>query len=169
MSTETIEIIEIDKKSGTSTKTGKPYSLTKIKDGKTGREGAAFGAWSSGWKIGDTVEVIWKENGEYKGVKQWLLDNPQQAARAGSTRGSNAPAQPDIITSYQIAAVLAPLFFEKGDIKLAKISKLAAAVHKELESVSPAPEPTKEEKAPEPTPPEDDLEEDLDDDDDNLF
>jgi hypothetical protein len=172
---EKLQIVSIERKSGTSSRTGKPYSLVEVQDGYSGRKAAAFGDWANDWKIGDEIEVEWVEKGEYKGVKQWIVNDPnssgpkgggQQAAPAAS--GAVATAQPNIVTAYQIAAALAPLFFDKDDIKLARVTKLANAVMKELEGGSPAPAAAQPEPAPAPVQSEE-LEEDLDDDDDELF
>lgn len=179
MNTEKLQIVKIDRKSGISAKNNKPYTLTKVQDGFTGRQGAAFGDWADGWKIGDEIDVIWTENGEYKGVKQWSIENPNQKARSSSTSTSapattSAPVQSSAVIAYQIAADLAPLFFDAKKTKLTEVTKLAVAVQKEIESMEPSQvsttAPKAKESVPKPDQSSDDLEEDLDEeDDDTLF
>lgn len=172
---EKLEIVDIERKSGISSKTNKPYSMTKVKDGITGREAAAFGDWCANWKIGDSFEVDWKENGEYRGVKQWVINNPNEGPRTGGgNKGGGAQAataQPSIVSAYLIAAALAPIFFAgKKKTKLEDITKLANAVLKEIDGAEPAPkaEEKAETKVEDKS---DDLEEDEgdDDDDEELF
>lgn len=175
MNTEKLQIVKIDRKSGVSTKNNKPYTLTKVQDGFTGRQGAAFGDWALGWKIGDEIDVIWTENGEYKGVKQWSIGNPNEKPRSvGSTSApvASASVQSSAVVAYQIAAELAPLFFDAKKTKLTEITKLAVAVQKEIESMEPTsvatPAPKAKESVPQPDESSDELEEDLDEDD-ELF
>lgn len=181
MSTEKLQIVSIDRKSGISSKNGKPYVLTNVQDGFSGRKGAAFGDWANDWKIGDEIEVTWVEGDVYKGVKQWRIDNPNQKPRAAGSAQSTSSAPvagvSNAVVAYQIAADLAPLFFDAKKTKLTEVTKLAKAVLKEIESLeptpaaTPAPAPAKAEKLPTPAQSSDDeLEEDLDEDeDDELF
>lgn len=174
--TEKLQIVSIDRKSGISSKNGKPYVLTNVQDGFSGRKGAAFGDWANDWKIGDEIEVTWVEGDEYKGVKQWRIDNPNQKPRAAggnqSTYSAPAAAASNAVVAYQIAAELAPLFFDAKKTKLTEVTKLAKSVLKEIESMegaaTPAPAPKPAEKMPEPTQTSDGLEEDLEEDD-ELF
>jgi len=174
---EKIEIVDIERKSGIGKTSGKPYSMTKVKDGITGREAAAFGDWCANWKIGDSFEVEWKENGEYRGVKQWVVNNPNEGPRTGGgNRGGGAQAaavQPSIVSAYMIAAALAPIFFgDKKKTKLEDITKLANAVLKEIDGAEPAPkaEEKKVTKSKPQVEEEDELEEDEEDEDDEeLF
>lgn len=118
---------------------GTKYWICKVKDGKTGRVGTAFGTWVQGWKLGDVIEAEWKKGPDYQGQEQWGIENPNQATRGGSRGG--AVAQSPTVSSYMIAAtLLAPTFSEmKKETAIETLTKLAGIVKPLITENAPAP------------------------------
>lgn len=120
-------------------KEGETYNITTVMDEITGRKGVAMGAWSDGWKVGDTVEGIWEEKKytDKDGFEQksWNIKNPEKKEFKA---GSYGPRKATLVDAYTIAAALAPILFkDKKSLKFADIVTLAENVMKKLE-VAPA-------------------------------
>lgn len=148
-----IEIIQIvDGPAERTSKTkGTNYWICKVKDGKTGRIGTAFGAWVKGWKFGDTIEGIWKKQPDYQGQEQWSIENPAQAgggARRGYAGGNTSP----LVSSFMIAATLMAPKFAGTKKNLEELTKLASAIKPLItEAAEAAPAAKEETKAEEKT------------------
>lgn len=148
MEKTTIEIVEIiDKGEKISSRTNKPYLLAKIKDGRTGRIGRAMGEWTRGWKLGDTIEGIWKEN-DYQGTKSWNIEDPNQKPFTGRRGGGFNLG----LEAWKVAGQIAPVVFShllgKKQIKLGDVKKLSDAILEELQKTQPKPaEPKPAEKS----------------------
>ena len=145
-----IEIVQIiDGPAERTSKKGSNYWICKIKDGKTGRVGTSFGAWVKNWKLGDTIEGVWKRGDDWQGQEQWNIENPTPStSRGGGSRGGGFNM---LAHAYMVAATLLAPKFEGNKTDLEKLEKLAKAI-KPLIEVAPAPEVAKEEPKVEKTP-----------------
>lgn len=135
MSKETITIKKLGRKQLPSKfKPGETFSITNVLDEK-GRKMAGMGAWTEGWKVGDTLEVEIEEKKwtDKDGFEQTSMNlkNPNQKQFVPNQRTNPK------VALYQIAAGLAPLFFkDKEKVTMEDIRKLVKALEKEIEGFS---------------------------------
>ena len=137
----TLEIVEIyEKGEKTSPKTGRAYWIARVKDGRTGRNGTAFGAWVKGWKVTDTIEVKWEEN-DYNGKKSWNIVPPveKKPSFSAPSNASSSSVASTTVNAWLIAAQLIPVmaFKTKGSMKLAEIEEFVNVIKTKLEGSTP--------------------------------
>ena len=139
-----IKIAKVGKKQQPSKfKPGETYTIATIMDEITGRKASAFGGWTDNWKVGDEIDVVWKENNwtDKDGFEQkgWNLDDPNKKPYTGPKGGyAAATAKPSIVDAYMIAATLAPvLYANKKVVKFEDIVKIVDAVKVKLDAVTP--------------------------------
>ena len=147
--TTKVKITQVGKKQQPSKfKPGETYTIATIMDEITGRKASAFGGWTDNWKVGDEVDVIWKEHNwtDKDGFEQkgWNLENPNKKEYTGPKGGYGAAAaKPSIVDAYAIAAVLTPvLYATKKTIKFEDVVKIADALKAKFDEDVPAPAPT---------------------------
>jgi hypothetical protein len=143
MATELIKIVKISRAQKIAKNTGNAYTAITVMDALH-RKLSAYGKWTENWKEGDEVEGIIKEKTwtDKDGNEQIFLniENPNPKPFTPRTSSFNP-----MISAYQIAATLAPLFYRdsKKIPTLEDIDKLANLIK---ERISIAPVSTTEEK-----------------------
>jgi len=140
---EKIKIVQLGRKSQPSKfKPGEMYAITTIMDDKNRKLGA-MGAWAEKWVVGDVIEgtIVEKKWTDKDGFEQVSLNIENPNKKEFSPRGGGSYSNP-VIVSYQLAATLAPLFFEgKKKLTLADIDSLAAELKKRIDVVPAASAP----------------------------
>lgn len=138
--TTKVKIAQVGKKQNPSKfKPGDTYTIATVMDEITGKKASAFGAWTDNWKVGDEIEVIWKENNwtDKDGFEQkgWNLENPNKKVYTGPRGGGySSTSKPSVVNAYTIAATLAPVLYAgKKQIKFEDIVKIAEAVKAKLD------------------------------------
>lgn len=174
---EKVKILKVGRKQQPSKfKPGETYSITTIlvEDCSKGKNKklAAMGLWAEGWKVGDEVEGIIEEKKwtDRDGFEQISLNLTNPNKKTFTQFGGGKSFNP-LVTSYEIAASLAPLIFaNKKKVLLEDIDKLASAIKTKIDVQPASTTETPKEKVKEiDVDKEDDDTEVKDDDDDGTF